>query len=312
MSWGAFLLFCIALAAALALTPVQLVMLNNIMVLALFAVATNLLLGTCGLVSFGQGCFYGIGSYVVAMGWFHRWFGFWWAVALTPLLGALAALLVGLLALRSRRWFFALLTMCFSQLFFTIAQKAYGYTQGDSGIFGPMVPDWLAEPRNTSLFILAVTTLSFLALSRVTNSPTGLMLRAIRDNPRRVTGLGVNTYRLQLLAFVISGTFCAVAGMLAAVNQQAAYPAQFDWTQSGDAVLVSVIGGMYVFLGPVLGAIVYQIGHDLIVRVTIHWQLALGLLLLVVVLLFPDGLAGLFQAVAWRRVARRLRVAHAR
>ena len=106
------------------------------------------------------------------------------------------------------------------------------------------------------------------------------MLRAIRDQDRRATGLGVDIYRTQLLAFTLSGWFCALAGVLTAVNQQAAFPGLLDWMQSGDAVLVSVIGGMYAFFGPVLGAVVYQFGHDVIVRVTTRWQLALGLVLL--------------------------------
>jgi len=97
--------------------------------------------------------------------------------------------------------------------------------------------------------------------------------------------------------------------VLAAVNQQAAYPGLLDWTQSGDAVLVCVVGGMYAFLGPVLGAVVYQLGHDVIVQVTTRWQLALGLVLLFVVLVFPDGLSGLFHVPAWRGLRRRLRPA---
>ena len=299
------LIFAFALVLALTLGPAQLVVLDNVVVLALFAMATNLLLGTAGLVSFGQACFYGLGAYVVAMAWQNRWAGFWPAAIAAPFIGALAAFLVGALALRSRRWFFALLTMAFSQLFFTVAEKAYAYTQGDTGIFGGMVPDALADPRNASLFIVIVAAVAIAALAVIDRSPLGLMLRAIRDRDRRATGLGVDIYRTQLLAFTLSGWFCALAGVLTAVNQQAAFPGLLDWTQSGDAVLVSVIGGMYSFFGPVLGAIVYQFGHDVIVRVTTRWQLALGLVLLLVVLVFPDGLSGLFTARAWRGLRRR-------
>jgi len=288
------------------LGPGELVVLNNVVVLALFAVATNLLLGTTGLVSFGQACFYGVGGYTVAIAWYQHWAGFWVSACLAPFIGGFVAFLVGMLVLRSRRWFFALLTMAFSQLFFTIAQKAYDITQGDSGIFGAMVPDWMADPRGGSLFIVAVATISILLLWLIDRSPLGLTLRAIRDNQRRVAGLGVNTYAVQLLAFTLSGAFCAIAGVLTVVNQQAAYPGMLDWVQSGDPVLVSVIGGMYSFLGPVVGALIYQLGHDVIVRITTRWQLALGLVLLAVVLLFPDGLAGLFRAEAWQALANRV------
>lgn len=301
------LLFAAALTGALLLGPGELVVLNNITVLALFAMATNLLLGTTGLVSFGQACFYGLGAYTVAISWNEHWLVFWQSALLAPVFGAVVAFFVGALVLRSRRWFFALLTMAFSQLFFTIAQKAYDVTQGDSGIFGPMVPDSIADPRGGSLFIVIVAAFCILLVWLIDRSPLGLMLRAIRDNERRVRGLGVNAYATQLLAYMLSGAFCAVAGVLAVVNQQAAYPGMLDWVQSGDPVLVSVIGGMYAFLGPVLGAIVYQLGHDVVVRVTTRWQLFLGLILLAVVLLFPDGTAGLFRLGAWRDAGIRLR-----
>lgn len=301
------LLFVVALALALTLAPAQLTVLNNIVVLALFGVATNLLIGYGGLISFGQGCFYGLGAYVVAIAWFHRLAPFWVAALIAPFAGAFAAFVVGLLALRTRRWYFALLTLAFSQLFFTVAEKAYTVTQGDSGIFGAMVPDALSDPTTGSLFIVIVAAAAIFALWRITESPLGLMLRAIRENERRVMGLGVGIYRTQLLAFTLSGFFCAIAGVLAAVNQQAAYPDMLDWLRSGDAVLVAVVGGMYAFLGPVLGAIVYQLGHDVTVRFTTHWELALGLVLLFVVLAFPDGLAGLFGAATWRSALRRLR-----
>jgi branched-chain amino acid transport system permease protein len=300
-------IFAVALILALTLSPAQLVLLNNAVVLALFAMSTNLVLGTAGLVSFGQACFYGIGSYAIALAWFHRWADFWVAALIAPALGAAAAFLVGALALRSRRWFFALLTMAFSQLFFTIAQKAYDYTQGDGGIFGPMLPPALREPRTGSLFIVGVAALAIVLLRWIDLSPLGLTLRAIRENQRRAAGLGVNVYGTQLLAFTIAGGFAAAAGVLNAVNQQAAYPGMLDWVTSGDPVLVAVIGGMRTFLGPMLGAVVYQLLHDVIVQLTTRWQLALGLVLLAVVMLFPDGLAALVRRAMWGAAWRRLR-----
>lgn len=297
----------VALVLAATLPPAALVVLNNTVTLALFGMGANLLLGTTGLLSFGQAIFFGIGSYLVAMSWFHGWTSFWVAASLAPVAGAVTALAVGALALRSRRWFFALLTLGFSQLFFTIAQKASSLTEGDSGIFGPMVPRALADPHGGSLFIVAVATVAVVLLWVISSSELGLTLRAIRDNARRAMGLGIDVYRTRLLAFVLSGAFCALAGVLDAVNQQAAYPGLLDWEHSGDAVIVSVIGGMSSFLGPVLGAVVYQIGHDFLVRATLHWQLALGVVLLLTVMLFPDGLARLPRPGLWRDAWRAVR-----
>jgi branched-chain amino acid transport system permease protein len=303
----ALALVALTLLLAFTLQPAELVILKNIIVLALFAVATNFLLGTAGIVSLGQACFYGLGTYVIAMAWFHGWADFWLAAIAAPLIGAAVAFLLGALALRSQRWFLALLTMAFSQLFFTIAQKAHSYTQGDTGIFGPMVPDAIADPRGGALFIFAVAALAMATLWWITVSPLGLTLQAIRENQRRAQGLGIDVYRTQLLAFTISGGFCALAGVLNAVNQQGAHPGLLDWVQSGDPILVSVIGGLYTFLGPVIGAIVYQLGHDAIVRITLRWQLFFGIILLVVVLCFPDGLAGLFRWSSWTQAYGRLK-----
>jgi branched-chain amino acid transport system permease protein len=300
-TWGLpILLGVVALYLTRVLNPAEIVVLNNVAILALFAAATNLLLGTAGILSFGQACFYGVGAYSIAIAWKFGFGGFWGAALVGPILSAFAAFLVGALALRSRRWFFALLTLSFSQLFFTIAQKLTFLTGGDTGIFGAMVPKSLAEPHGGSLFIVVVTAVSLLLLRVIDCSPHGLILRALRENERRVMGLGVNVYTTQLTAFVLSGLFCGIAGVLSVINQQAAYPSMMDWNASGQPVMAAVIGGMYAFLGPVLGALIYQFGHDVIVSLTTRWQLALGLVILAVILLFPNGVSGLFSSEFWR------------
>jgi branched-chain amino acid transport system permease protein len=278
---------------AIALPAAWLLILEGALVLALFAVATNLLLGYGGLVSFGQASFYGLGAYVVAIGWAQHALSFWVAFILSPLAGGVTALLLGALALRTQRFYFALLTLAFSQLFFTVAEKWYDFTGGDNGIFGQMIPASLTDPRAGYLFVLGVTVACLAVLGKVTASPFGLVLQAVRENRQRAEALGLNVYRHQLLAFVLSGAFCAVAGALSVVHDQAAYPQLLDWTKSGDPVLVSVIGGMFNFLGPVLGALIYQTMHDVVVQYTRDWQLVLGILLLAIVQFAPDGVLGL-------------------
>lgn len=280
-------------ALAIALPAAWLLVLEGALVLALFAVATNLLLGYGGLVSFGQASFYGLGAYVVAIGWAQHRLSFWTAFVVSPLAGGAMALGLGALALRTQRFYFALLTLAFSQLFFTVAEKWYDFTGGDNGIFGQMIPVALADPRAGYLFVLGVTVLCLAILGKVTASPFGLVLRAVRENRQRAEALGLNVYRHQLLAFVLSGAFCAIAGVLSVVHDQAAYPQLLDWTKSGDPVLVSVIGGMFNFLGPVLGALIYQTVHDVVVQYTKDWQLVLGIVLLAIVQFAPDGVLGL-------------------
>jgi branched-chain amino acid transport system permease protein len=266
--------------------------LQNAVGVALFAVATNLLLGFGGLVSFAQAAFYGSGAYLVTLGWTHWHWSFWLALALAPLLGAGLALPIGLIALRTRNLYFALLTLAFAQLFFVLAQKQYRFTGGDDGAF---VQFWRTEPRHAFLLTLAVVVVCCLALWWIVTSPFGLVLRATRENRERMEALGVNVYAHQLAAFMISAAFCSIAGVLFVVYSQTSYPALLQWTTSGEPVIMAVIGGMFSFLGPAVGAFVYVLGHHYLIQHTTHWQLILGAVLLAIVLLRPDGLAGLLR-----------------
>jgi branched-chain amino acid transport system permease protein len=265
---------------------------QEVLALAVFATATNLLLGQAGLVSFGQAVFYGLGAYTVALGWLHWQLPFWATFLIAPVLGAVVAVPIGMVALRARRLYFALSTLAFSELAHQLAESRYKFTQGANGVFGPFVPTSLTYPRTGYLFLLGVTTVALLLLWKVNHSPFGLVLRAIRENRERMQALGVNVYAHQLIAFVISGAFCALAGAMFVVFSQSSYPELLDWTTSGAPVFMAVIGGMSVFLGPALGAFIYQFGHDQLVLYVSDWQLVLGIVLLVIVMFWPDGLLG--------------------
>jgi branched-chain amino acid transport system permease protein len=159
---------------------------------------------------------------------------------------------------------------------------------------------------NGYYLLLGIAVVSLLALWLITASPFGLVLKATRENRRRVEALGVSVYRHQLLAFTISGFFCALAGAMFVIHNQGSNAELFDWSQSGEAVLMAVIGGMYLFLGPTLGAFVYQFGHDWLVRYVSDWQLVLGLVLLLIVVARPDGLAGAVSVRGVRRALARI------
>jgi branched-chain amino acid transport system permease protein len=280
---------------------------ENAIGLAVFALATNLLLGYGGLVSFGQAIFYGIGAYTVMLSWEHWGWSFWAGFALAPFLGAAAALAIGVIALRARQLYFALLTLAFTQLAFTLAQQQHEFTGGDNGVFGKVLPAWLHDARTGYMFTLGVAVVCCLLLWRVVTSPFGLTLRAIRENRDRMEALGVNVYLHELAAFAISGFFCSVAGVLFVVHTQSAYPQLLEWTKSGEPILMAVIGGMFSFLGPVVGAFVYTLGQQWLVQHTQSWKLVLGAILLAIVLLRPSGLAGIAQLAVdhGRRLVRR-------
>lgn len=295
------------LAAAPYLVPVTTVLtMQEVVCLAVFATATNLLVGQAGLVSFGQAVFFGLGAYTVTLGQLRGGWPCWLTFALAPLVGGLAAVLIGLVALRARMLYFALITLAFSQLFYQLVEQNTGFTGGANGVFGAVLPGWLEDPVNAYFFLLGAALLCLLLLWRITVSPFGLVLRAIRENRKRTEALGVSVYRHQLAAFAVSGAFCALAGAMFVVYTQGSNAELFDWTTSGQAVMMPVIGGMFAFLGPSLGALVYQFGHDLLVQYVSDWQLVLGVVLLLIVMLRPDGLAGAASGRTVRRVLARL------
>lgn len=297
--WGVpIVLLCgavVILVASFVVSPTWLYFMQEILVLGLFAVATNLIVGFGGLVSFGQAVFYGLGAYTLALGWLHFHAPFWLLLVLSPVIGALAALVIGALALRTQQWYFALLTLAFSQLFYTIANKWYAFTRGANGVFGSMVPSALMSPEVGLWFILGVTFVALLLLWAITMSPFGLTLRAIRENRHRAEALGVNLYRHQLYAFILSSAFCALAGALFVVHNQSAYPSLLDWTQSGAPILMAVIGGLHHFLGPLVGAIIFLFAHNYLVQHTHSWELILGIVFIAIVLFAPEGLLGLWH-----------------
>lgn len=296
----------VAVLAALPymVSPTGLLDVQSAIGLALFACATNLLVGYGGLVSFGQGAFYGTGAYVVALMWLHWHTSFWLGFVAAPFVGALAALLVGLVALRTRRLYFALLTLAFSQLFYVVVLQQESFTGGANGVFGALLPPFLTGILNAYWFTLGVVVVALLALWWITRSPFGMTLRAIRENRDRAQALGVNVFAHQLLAFVFAGAFCALAGTLFVVHDQSANPDILGWVESGYPVFMAVIGGQYTFLGPALGAFVYEEGRDVVLAHFSDWQLVFGLVLLAIVLFSPDGVAGLLQRAAQRLLGR--------
>jgi branched-chain amino acid transport system permease protein len=292
---GPIVLVALMVVLGFVLQASPLLTLEEVLALVVFATATNILLGSAGLVSFGQAVFYGIGAYTVALGWLHWHLSFWVTFFAAPFVGALVAVPVGLVALRARRLYFALSTLAFSELAYQLAESRYSFTQGANGVFGPFVPTSLTNPVTGYLFVLAVTVVSLLLMWKITHSPFGLVLRAIRENRERMQALGVNVYRHQLVAFVVSGFFCSLAGAMFVIYSQSAYPELLDWTMSGAPVFMAVIGGMGVFLGPAVGAFIYQFGHDELVRYVDDWQLVLGAVLLLIVMFWPDGLLGTYM-----------------
>lgn len=271
---------------------------EGMIVATMFALATNFLVHYAGLTTFGQAVFYGVGAYTIGLFSVHTHVPFWIAFVLGPFVAAFIALVIGALSLRARAFYFALLTLGFSQLFYSLTSVFYGFTKGDTGIYGIPLPALLKSPLWSYEFIFVLGALGALALWWVVRTPFGLAMMAIRDNRRRAQSLGMNAYAQLLAAFVISGFFCGLAGVLFIVYQQHAYPEMLNWESSGTPILMSVLGGMSSFAGPVVGAILYTILENLVGTVTTYWQLIVGIVVLAFILVYPGGIVrGVMQLV---------------
>jgi len=276
-------------------------LLTQIFVASLMAIAFNLLLGTTGLLSFGQAAFFGVGAYTVGLLLTKAGFGTLPSLVLSPVVAAAAAGVIGFFCVRLSGVHFAMLTLAFGQLIFAVVFKWYGFTGGDNGIQGiPIKPISVAGLAGVDIsstqamyyFALVVVGLSVELLRRIRSSPFGATLKSIRENGQRASYLGVNIQLYQWTAFVVAGAFTGLAGGLYALMEKSISPEIIHWTKSAEPVLMTIIGGIYTFVGPAVGAVVYIILNSYLVAWTEKWALVLGLVLLTLVLLLPGGVVG--------------------
>ncbi len=278
-------------------------LLTQILIASLVAIAFNLLLGTTGLLSFGQAAFYGVGAYTVGLLATKAGFTPLPALLLAPVSGAVAAGLIGFFCVRLSGVHFAMLTLAFGQLVFAIVYKWYGFTGGDNGIQGiPIRPlpggiD-IASTQAMYYFALAVVGISVEILRRMRSSPFGATLKSIRENSQRAEYLGVNVKLYKWAAFVAAGAFTGLAGGLYTLMEKSISPDMIHWTKSAEPVLMTIIGGIYSFAGPAVGAAVFIVLNSYLVAWTENWALVLGLILLGMVLMLPGGVVGFINEKA--------------
>jgi ABC-type branched-subunit amino acid transport system ATPase component/ABC-type branched-subunit amino acid transport system permease subunit len=264
------------------------------LVLALWSVSYNLMLGYAGMVSFAHAAYYGIGAYTVALLFQDYHVPVLIGLLLTPLTTAAVGFVTGLVALRAVRLYFSLLTLAISQLLYSIAFNAYGLTGGDNGIHGITIPDALTDYTTMYYFVGAVVGVCLLLMFILTRSPFGAALAAIKGNRERARSIGINVRGYELALFTIAATFAGVAGGLFAIYQQEAYPEMMYWTANAQPVVVSLLGGIGAFLGPAFGAFVYtELSNLLSKDFPNQFDVLLGAIVLAVVLIVPGGLASI-------------------
>lgn len=299
-------LLLVALAVApLVLAPFFLQLLTEIAIIGLFATAFNLLMGFGGMVSFGHAAYFALGAYTAALLVKKAGWPVVLALPVSPVVAAAGALLFGFFIVRLSHTYFAMLSLAFGQIVYTVIFKWKGLTGGDDGLLDVWPPPALKSPAAYYYFALAVVGLAMWALAAVVASPFGYALKAVRENPRRARFIGINVRRHQLIAFVISGAFSGLAGGLFAFYNGSVFPDFAYFTKSFEPLVVALLGGVQSFGGPLAGAFAFKVLEWLISRQwPVYWPLVLGTVVIAVIVLLPQGFVGLLGRRAWARPAR--------
>jgi branched-chain amino acid transport system permease protein len=274
---------------------------ERVVVLGLAAMSVNFLLGYTGVLSFGHAAYFGLGAYGAGMTIRYLVPSTSLGLLVGMLVGTLAGAIIGPMIIRLRGVYFAMVTIAFGQVFYFIAFRWNNVTGGDDGLlgwtrmplnFGFTTIDILHNPRAFYYFILAVFAISVGIMAWVLRSPFGRTLIAIRENERRARFLGIPVDRHIWMSWVISCCFVSVAGALYALLNNFVDPRALYWTQSGDFVIMAVLGGMRSFWGPLIGAAIFVLLQDYLSSQTQNWMSFVGLFFVLVVLFFPRGILG--------------------
>jgi branched-chain amino acid transport system permease protein len=279
----------------------QLSLLTDLMIAGLFAMSLDLIMGYTGMVSFGHAAYFALGAYTAAILVKRAGFPMLVALPLAPLAAAAGALLFGFFIVRLTQTYFAMLSLAFGQIVFTVIFKWKSLTGGDDGLLDVWPPVLLKSPVGYYYFTLGVVALSVAALYAIVNSPFGYALKCVRENPRRARFIGINVRRHQLIAFVVSGAFSGLAGGLFAFYNGSVFPDFAYFTKSFEPLVVALLGGVQSFFGPLAGAFGFKILEWLVSRQwPVYWPLFLGAIVILVVVALPQGFVGLAGGRRWR------------
>lgn len=292
-------------AAALPLTMRSGTLASEVLIFAMAAAACNLLLGYTGLLSFGQGIFFGLGSYAAGLALLHTPshmpLPLAGALGLAIVVGAVAATVVGWLAIRQQGVYFVMLTLAFSQLFYFLAYTFKDVTGGDNGLLNIPRPSMGPLSLKTSWayygFVAGLFLIVFAALQRVAGSTFGRTLLAIRDNEERARAIGFPVRAFKIAAFAISGAVTGLAGALHALLIGVAPLSSIEYHMSESLLIMTIIGGTSNLFASVLGAGFYVIVSDALSAIWPRWLLLLGALLVAVALFMRQGLWGLLEGL---------------
>ncbi len=277
---------------------------SRVLVLGLAAMSLNFLLGFTGVLSFGHAAYFGLGAYGVGMTLKYIAPSTPLAIVVGVVVGTVAAALVGALIVKLRGVYFAMVTIAFGQIFFFIAFRWNAVTGGDDGLtgwtrqalnLGVANIDILGNDKAFYYLVLLLFAAAVGIMALLLRSPFGRTLLAIRENERRARFLGIPVEQHIWLSFVISCLFVALAGTLYALLNNFTDPRALRWDQSGNFVIMAVLGGMRSFWGPLIGAAIFVVLQDYVSSHTENWMSFIGLFFVLIVLFFPRGVLGIIR-----------------
>lgn len=287
--------------------PFTITLLTEALILGIWAMSLDVLVGYTGLVTFGHAAAFGLAGY--AAGYFAREVtgDFFAALVVAQIVVIAVAAAIGYVVARVSGIAFAIISLCIAQVLFTIAVVWRSVTQGMDGLVGVPLPKifGLTIGAGSAFYLLTVVCLAvvYLGLHRLVDSPFGRTLQAIRTNEDRAASVGIDVHLHKWIAFVISWAVAAIAGTLMVFLKAGTTPMALHWTESGNVLIMAIFGGIGTLLGPIIGATVFVFLRDEFTTRFQAWQLAFGLVFVFVVLVFPTGLVGVvnrIRSAVWR------------
>lgn len=283
-----------------------LILMTQIFIYAVFAMSYDILLGYTGIISFGHAMFFGIGAYTTAI-FLHRWdhslLSFFVSLLAVLVLTGIVSYLIGVMTLRLKSHFYAMLTLAIAGLFLVLAEKWRDVTKGSDG-FTFYIPDLLKDRTSLYFVALAFMILMFFLLKRFTDSPTGKVLQAIRENEQRTESLGYQILHYKIIASMVAGLAAGLSGSMYAITLRFVNTAVFGTNVTLDALLMTIIGGVGTLFGSILGSALILLVHaGLTDLAKIHWiferwMIFFGAIYILAVMFFPQGIVGMFRQ--WR------------
>ncbi|MCJ8144581.1 ABC transporter permease [Ancylobacter sp. A5.8] len=276
------------------------VLAQDVLIAVLFAASLHFIMGPGGMASFGHAAYFGLGAYGAAYAFLTLGVSTPAALVLGPAIAGLGAVVFGWFSVRLEGVYFAMLTLAFAQIVWSIVFQWEEVTGGSNGLFGVWPEGVLESPTGFYLASFALVLAGVLVLRRLAFSPFGHALRAARDSALRAQASGIDIARVRWLAFIIAGTLCGLAGTLFAFAKGSISPEAISVGRSIDALVMVLLGGVQSLLGPLFGASAFTLLQDTVMRETAYWRALLGALMIAVVLLFPGGIAGGLSDIAAR------------